>query len=228
MNTPAAIDPWQWWVALEPQWRLLAGLLQLGAGLAVTFFGFRLFRALLALTGFAIGASFGLQLGAGASGTVHPTSWLLALALGLAGAVLLWALFRAGAVVAGAVLGLGVAAAAAASLPTGANPQWAWLLLLVGLVLGAVVGWRLQRPLIIVTTALAGAWATLVAAAMLLARATPAGAVPAALGSELWTLGPAHAWQGDGRLWLAGTLVLAALGIAFQLRDTLRLRNRRA
>jgi len=224
MHAPTGFDPWQWWTTLQPQGRLLAGLLQIVVGLAVTFYGFRLFRALLALAGFLIGASFGLSLGSGA--TVPATAWLLAVALGLAGALLLWALFRVGALLAGAALGVAVAGGVAASLPATANAQWDWLLLLVGLVLGAVVAWRLQRPLIIVATALVGAWGALVGLAMLLGRVAPAQAVPAALGTDVWTLGLPHAWKGVGGLWLLGTLALAILGTAFQLRDTLRLRNR--
>ena len=225
MHTPIATDPWQWWTTLQPQTQLLAALLQILVGLAVTFFGFRLFRALLTLAGFVAGASFALSL---TSGTTVPASgWLLALALGLLGALVLWALFRIGALLAGAALGLAIAGGVAASLPAGTNVQWEWLLLLVGLVLGAVLAWRLQRPLIIVLTALVGAWTSMVGLAMLLGRAAPAKAVPTALGTDLWTLGPAQAWQGQGRAWLLGTLALALVGVAFQVRDTLRLRNRR-
>lgn len=225
MHSPIGVDPWQWWTTLQPQTRLLAALLLLLVGLAVTFLGFRLFRALLALAGFATGASFALSLTSATA--VSASTWLLALALGLLGALVLWALFRIGALVAGAVLGLAVAGGVAASLPTGTNVQWDWLLLLVGLVLGAVLAWRLQRPLIIVLTALVGAWASMVGLAMLLGLATPTQAVPTALGADLWTLGPAHAWQGEGRIWLLGTLALALLGISFQVRDSLRMRNRR-
>ncbi|MEJ2289581.1 MAG: DUF4203 domain-containing protein [Deinococcales bacterium] len=225
MNSPIGVDPWQWWTTLQPQARLLAALLQLLVGLAVTFFGFRLFRALLAVAGFAAGASFAVSLTSG--GALPAGTWLLALALGLLGALVLWALFRIGALLAGAALGLAVAGGVAASLPPGTNVQWDWLLLLVGLVLGAVLAWRLQRPLIIVVTALVGAWASMVGLAMALGRVTPTQAVPAALGTDLWTLGPAQAWQGEGRVWLLGTLALAVLGVAFQVRDTLRMRNRR-
>jgi len=225
MLAPTGFDPWQWWTTLQPQGRLLAGLAQLVVGLAIAFFGFRLFRALLALTGFVAGASLGLSLGSGAPLSV--SAWLLALALGLLGALLLWMLFRIGALLAGAALGAAVAGAATVALPAGANPQWAWLVLLVGLVLGAILAWRLQRPLIIVVTALAGGWGTVVGLAMLLGRATPAQAVPTALGSDVWSLGLAHAWQSGGAPWLLGALALAVLGTAFQLRDTMRLRNRR-
>lgn len=225
MLGPAPIDPWHWWTTLQPQSRLLAAALQLALGLAVAFFGFRLFRALLALAGFLAGASFGLSLGA--AGTTSASVWLLALALGLLGALILWALFRVGALVLGAGLGLAVAGSVAASLPSGANPQWSLLILLVGLVVGALLGWRLQRALIILATALSGAWGAMVGLAMLLGSATPGQAVPPALGAQLWTYGATRAWQGEGRLWLLGTLALAVLGAAFQLRDTVRLRNRR-
>jgi len=225
VHSPVGIDPWQWWTTLQPQTRLLAGLAQLLVGLAVAFFGFRLFRALLALAGFVVGASFGLSLGSGAA--VPASAWLLALALGLLGALVLWALFRIGAVLAGAALGVAVAGGAAASLPAGTNPQWEWLLLLVGLVLGAVVAWRLQRPLIVIATALAGAWASLVGVAMLVGRATPDQAVPAALGAGIWNLGLPQAWQGEGAPWLLATLALAVLGAAFQLRDGMRRRTPR-
>lgn len=225
MHAPTGFDPWQWWTTLQPQGRLLAGLVQIAVGLAVTFLGFRIFRTLLALTGFVIGASFGLSLGSGA--TVPATALLLALALGLAGALLLWALFRVGALLAGAALGLAVAGGVTASLPATVNVQWDWLLLLVGLVLGAILAWRLQRPLVVIATSLVGAWGTMIGVAMVLGRATPTQAVPTALGTDLWTLGLPQAWHGAGGLWLLATGALALLGTAFQLRDTLRLRNRR-
>ena len=224
MQDPNGFDPWRWWRSLEPQQRLLAGAVQLVIGLAMTFFGFRLFRAFLAISGFALGASLGLSIGS----TMMPaTAWVLAVVLGLMGALVLWALFRIGALLAGAALGAAVAQAAVVSVPGAANSEWQWLFLLAGLVVGAILGWRLQRPLIIIATAFSGAWASMVGLAMLLGRATPQQAVPAALGPALFTPGLPQAWQNGGGLWLAGALVLALLGIAYQLRDTGRLRRRR-
>jgi hypothetical protein len=224
MQTPSGIDPWQWWRSLPPQQRLLTGAVQLVLGLAVTFFGYRLFRTFLALTGFVAGASLGLSVGS--VGNMAYTAWLLAIAFGLVGALLLWALFRIGALLAGAVLGVAVAGAAAAAIPGAAATEWQWLFLLVGLVVGAILGWRLQRPLIIVVTALSGAWASLVGLAMLIGHNAPGSAVPAALGAGLFTPGLPQVWAGGGGVWLLGTLVLAALGISFQWYDTTRQRWR--
>lgn len=224
MQTPSGFDPWSWWRTLDPQQRLLAGAAQLALGLAMTFFGFRLFRAFLAISGFVAGASLGLSIG---QTTAPATAWILALALGLVGALLLWALFRIGAMLAGAALGVAAGQAAAVAVPGAANGQWQWLFVLTGLVIGAVLGWRLQRPLIIVATALSGAWGSMAGIAMLLGRATPDQAVPTALGPALFTPGLPAVWQGGGGLWVVGGLVLALLGIAFQLRDTHRLRKPR-
>ncbi|HKI57987.1 MAG TPA: DUF4203 domain-containing protein [Trueperaceae bacterium] len=224
MQTPQGFDPWRWWRSLEPQQRLLAGAVQIAIGLAMTFFGFRLFRAFLAISGFVLGASVGLSVGQNMSQT---TAWILAVALGLVGALVLWALFRIGALLAGAALGAAVAQAVAVSVPGAATGQWQWLFLLVGLVVGAILGWVLQRPLIIIATALSGAWGAVAGVAMLLGRATPDQAVPATLGSAFFAPGATPPWQGGGTLWLAGALVLALLGIAFQLRDTGHLGRRR-
>lgn len=224
MQTPSGIDPWQWWRSLPPQQRLLAGALQLVLGLAVTFYGYRLFRTFLALTGFLAGASVGLSIGS--VGTTTYTTWLLAIVCGLVGAFVLWALFRIGALLAGAALGLAIAGTAAAGIPGAAGTEWQWLFLLVGLVVGAILGWRLQRPLIIVVTALSGAWASLVGLAMLIGHASPDTAVPAALGSGLFTPGLPQVWNGGGAVWLLGALVLAVFGISFQWYDTTRRRWR--
>ncbi len=224
MQTPRRLDPWRWWQTLQPQQRLLAAAGQIVVGLALTFFGYRLFRAFLAISGFLLGASLGLSIGAAMTPAVR---WIVALALGLLGAVVLWALFRLGALLAGAALGLAAAQAAIAAIPAASGSEWQWLMLLVGLVLGAALGWRLQRPLIIIATALWGAWGSLAGLAMLVGRGTPQQAVPAALGPALFSSDPSLAWQSGGGLWLLATLLLALLGIAFQLRDTARMRPRR-
>lgn len=223
MQDPNAFDPWRWWRSLGPQQRLLAGALQLVIGLAMTFFGFRLFRAFLVISGFALGGSLGLSIG---QTTMPGTAWILAVVLGLVGALVLWALFRIGALLAGAAVGAAAAQAAALAVPGASGSQWPWLFLLVGVVLGAILGWQLQRPLIIIATALAGAGTSMVGLAMLLGRAAPQQAVPATLGSALFVPGLPQAWGDGGALWLVGALVLALLGIVFQWRDTERRRDR--
>lgn len=224
MQNSSGFDPWRWWRSLEPQQRLLAGAFQLLVGLAMTFFGYRLFRSFLAISGFVLGASVGLSIG---QSMTPSTALILSVALGLVGAVLLWALFRIGALLAGAALGAGVGQAVVISVPAAATGEWQWLVVLVGLVLGAIAGWQLQRPLIVVATAVSGAWTAMVGLAMLLGRAAPDQAVPAALGPAFFTPGAPQVWQSGGALWLAGALVLALLGIAFQLRDTGPRSNRR-
>ena len=94
MQDPNGFDPWRWWRSLEPQQRLLAGAVQLVIGLAMTFFGFRLFRAFLAISGFALGPSLGLSIG---STLLPATAWVLAEVPCLVGAPALRASLRLGA-----------------------------------------------------------------------------------------------------------------------------------
>ena len=187
------------------------------SGVLSCFAGYRLFRTVLAISGFVIGWSL-----TGTFVSVHSTAmaFLVALVGGIAGALaLVFAYFVAVALI-GASLGA-VVAHVVSSLTSIADPPWPLLVLLV--VLGAIGAILLQRYVIVVWTAFVGAWTIIIAA---LAAAGNRGA-QAAVESHNWILSPLAtaaiaAWVPIA--WLA----LGLLGTTVQLGVTGRRKNSRA
>jgi hypothetical protein len=125
-------------------------------GAMACFAGYRLFRTVLAITGFAAGWWL-----AGTVVTTHSTFAAIAVGLvaGLVGsAALVFAYFIAVALI-GAGLGA-VVAHVVWSVIAGGDPPW--LLVVVLVVLGAIGAVSLQRYVIVVATAFGGAWMTII------------------------------------------------------------------
>ncbi len=252
MPTVPGLDLPHAWTTLDQAGRLIAALVGLGLGLILAFFGFRLFRAVLVLTGAALGAYLGLLLtqGALAPSPVAPASpdaaagglisavangaagtpliggplaaWLVPVGLALLGAALLWGLYRLGALLFGAALGVGLLGSVGTALAVTTDVQW--LLLLAGAIGGALLGWLVQTLVLILATALAGGWATAGAVYLLLHADDPAAAATVAG----WGNGAFAARGTEALIYLIGVLALALLGAAFQARDHARRRARRA
>lgn len=243
MPSVSGLDLAQGWASLDVAGRAVSALVSVGVGLLLAFFGFRLFRLVLVLAGAALGAWAGLSLTAapapaaadGASpglvaavGAGAPlfqgdlARWLVPLVLALLGAALLWGLYRLGALLFGAALGLALLGSVGTSLAVPTDVQW--LLLLVGLVGGAVLGWMLQTLVLIVTTALAGGWGVATGVYLLvhLQQADAAATV------ARWSNGAFPVGDTPAVVTLAGALLLALLGASFQARDHARRRARRA
>lgn len=134
-------------------------LLILAFGLLLLFFGYPLFRLLVVLAGAAIGFSYGPSLLTAV--TARPVEPWMALAAALIAAVVLgllaWLAFWAVVFLWGAAFGFEAVAAGTGGV---------LLPLLAALVLG-VLTVIFQRVLIVVLTALAGAWLTVIAGAAL-------------------------------------------------------------
>jgi hypothetical protein len=191
---------------LPAPYQIPAAIGLLVGGIVACFFGYRWFRIVLALFGFAIGG-FAASSVFGVSDT---GPMLVAfLAGGLIGAAILIAAYFVGVALAGAAIG-----AAAANLIFAASDSDPHFLVLVFLtILGAAGSMYLQRYFIIVFTAFGGAW-TMIVGTMAL-RGDPR-AIAAAAAGDVWVAYPMSPAPGEGwvpLVWVA----LGAMGAAVQL-----------
>ncbi len=193
---------------LPVDFQIPAGAVLVAVGLLACFAGYRLFRAVLTLYGFVIGALF-------ASTLVAPSqtmAMIVALvAGGLVGAGIMYFAYFVGVMLVGA--GLGALAGQALWTEFFGGPNA--IVTLVLAVVGAVVAVKVQRYVIVIGTAFIGAQ-TAVAGAVALGGARlplPRGAEPVWIGhlglpaaSEGW---PFYAWVVLG---VVGTLVQLGWG----------------
>ena len=156
-----------------------AAFILLATGLLACFQGYRLFRWLLAIYGFAGSAFLAAQF---VGDLAQWASIGVMVAGGLLGAMLLLVVYLAGVAVLGA--GLGALAVSLFWTPEVGDPEW-WVIIGACLV-GAVAAVTLQRYVIIASTSFGGAWTALVGA---LALGGHAEALAAASG-DLWQLYP--------------------------------------
>jgi hypothetical protein len=197
-----------------------AGVLAVG-GLLACFAGYRLFRLVLGLYGFIIGAV--LTTGFMGGGTAN--AWTLVLAAVVGG------LLGAGLMIAAYFLGVGLIGAGLGAL--GLNLVWArlastpepppWLLALVA-VLGALAALSMVRYVVIIGTALGGSWTMLVGA---LALTGEPSALKAASAGNVWVLypldpSPSHWWLPFA--WIG----LALVGALVQLMTSAKKKTLRA
>jgi len=191
---------------------LLAGGLLLFLGSLIAFAGYRLFIVLLPIYGFFIGLSFGAHsvqalFGDGFLSTT--TSWVVGFFAGLLFALLsylFWAF--AVAVVAGS---LGYALVAGFFSLFGADLDV--LVWIVGVAVGIVFGiaalvMNLQKAIVIVATALVGAWTVVGTFLFLFTSATPKSIAESGAKMVL----------DDHPLWFLIFAVVAAVGMIFQFR----------
>jgi hypothetical protein len=180
---------------------VLVALIAIAFGLLNCFFGYRIFRVLLAIYGLVLGAFVGLAV----AGTVAggQALWLIvgAIAGAIVGAALMVLLYFVGVFVvgalAGALLANTIGAVVGIDMPT--------LVVIVVAVMVVIVALIAQRVVIILVTAFSGAWGAVSGAVLLLAGHSLPG---------LSILARPAAWQGVDLPMLASLLVLLALGIA--------------
>jgi hypothetical protein len=184
-----------------------AAVALLVGGLLATFAGHRLFKLVLAVYGFLIGAL-------AASSVMSPadtTTILVAAGVGgLAGALILIAAYFIGVALVGA--GLAALLAHVVWSQFGRDPHPVALIVIS--IAGALGALSLQRWVIVIGTALGGAWTTLVGAVSV------TGGVPARPAGEpidVWILYPSN--PAPGQAWvIPAWLLLAAVGLYVQLR----------
>jgi hypothetical protein len=175
-------------------------------GLLACFYGYRMFRLVLALYGFIIGA-FAASSIFGASDT--GPMLVAALVGGLIGAGVLFAAYFIGMSLVGAVLG----AVAANLLFSVADREPHVLAIVLAAVAGAVGAMYLQRYVIIIGTGFGGAWTLIVGVMALLGDAT---ARTAAASGDVWVMYPLD--PAPGQRWVPYAWVLLGLvGTAVQL-----------
>jgi hypothetical protein len=191
---------------LPQAYELPAAIVLVVGGALSCFAGYRLFKVVLALYGFILGAML-----ASSMFPVTNTLGMIAAAIvgGIAGALILVFAYFVGIALVGAGLGALVAHAGWTAMRTGDPPA----LLVIGLaVAGAIGAMVLQRYVIIVSTAFGGAW-TLILGAMTIGgdRMAPR----AAQANDVWILYPTGEPGGGWVLivWIA----LGLLGTGVQL-----------
>src|SRR5712692_3170276 len=157
-----------------------AALLVLVAGGAIACFaGYRLFRVVLAIYGFILGA----MMASSVMGTTNTVGMVVAAIVGgVLGAVILVFAYFVGIALVGAGLGALVAHVAWTQLTTNEPPA---LLVIVCSIVGAVGALMLQRYVLIVGTAFGGAW-TLLVGVLALAR----GRAATRAAAHVWILYP--------------------------------------
>jgi hypothetical protein len=191
---------------LPASYELPAALLITAGGVIACIAGYRLFRIVLAIYGFVLGAVI-------ASSIVGPTNTLgmigAALGGGLAGALTLVFAYFAGIALVGGALGALLAHAAWTQFGSGDPPA---LLIIGAAVAGAVTAMFLQRYVIVVSTAFGGAWTIIVGLmAIVGGRSTNA---------SVWILYPTT--PTESRWTLLAWVALGVAGTAVQLAVTAR------
>jgi hypothetical protein len=204
---------------------MLIGIILALIGLAIAFFGLRFWFILLpifgAVTGFFIGARAMQDLfGTGFLSTT--ASWIVGIILGIALALLSWYVWYAGAIIMAGAVGASLFSGILHAIFT--NP-WGWVLFIVALI-GAIVfavgALVLNLPIyiVIVNSALGGAAMAIAGLMMLLGRIQT---VELANGATVAVVDEAR-FQGAGWLWVLLWIVVAVLGILYQLRSVAEIR----
>jgi hypothetical protein len=191
---------------LPASYQTLAALVLLVGGVIACFYGYRLFRVVLGIFGFILGALFASSL----FGVSDTGPMVLAAVLGgVAGAALLTVAYFVGVALVGA--GLGALIANVAFSAGRHDPQVAVVVLCA--VGGALASIYLQRYVIILGTAFGGAWTLIVGALALVGNR---GAMAAAASGDVWVAYPLD--PAPGRQWVRIVwVVLGVIGAGVQM-----------
>ena len=191
---------------LPASYQLPAAIVLLVGGIVATFFGYRLFRIVLAIFGFILGA-----LAASSIFGVSDTGPMIVAAVvgGLLGAAILIAAYFVGVALIGAGLGAFVANLAFAAGDR--DPHFLAVVFLA--IAGAAAAMYLQRYCIIIGTGFGGAWTMIVGGMALVGDRT---ALAAAAAGDVWVAYPMN--PAPGQQWVPiAWLALGAIGTAVQL-----------
>jgi hypothetical protein len=185
-----------------------AAIILLLGGLLACFAGYRVFRVVLAIYGFILGA-----LVASSFMGSEQTFWMILTWIGggIAGALILIVAYFAGV----ALLGAGIGAGAAHMIWAAFTAEPGVLVLILFSIAGALAALALQRYVIIIATAFGGAQTALVGAAALMGDAAAAQAASRAV-YRVYPLDPMPNTYWDA----TAALVLGAVGVLVQLAVT--------
>ncbi len=184
-----------------------AAIVLLAGGLLSCFAGYRVFRLVLGIYGFIIGA---LAVSS-AMGTEH-TAWMIlgALGGGVAGALILIAAYFVGV----ALVGAGVGALAASLIWASLGREPGTMVVIAFAIAGALAALALQRYVIIGATAFGGAWTVIVGALAIQGKRV---ALDATAKNNVWLAYPTS--PAPGNYWiLAAWIGLGLAGILVQLK----------
>ena len=193
---------------LPHAYELPAAILLVAGGALACFAGYRLFRIVLGIYGFILGAMIASSM----MGISNTTGMIVAaLVGGIAGALLLMFAYFIGIALVGAGLGALVAHVGWGYVGPGDPPAAAVIALSIAGSIGAML---LQRYVIIVATAFGGAWTVIVGAVAVMSNR--AGVAAAASSADVWILYPTT--PASGRAWVPiAWVVLGLLGSGVQL-----------
>ena len=194
---------------LPPAYGLPAAIILMIGGAVACFAGYRLFRIVLGIYGFILGAMLASSV-VGVNSSVGMV--VAAIVGGLVGSVVLMMAYLVGIALVGAGLGAFIGHTIWVQIATGDPPL---LVVAVVAIAGAVGAMLLQRYVVIAGTALGGAWTLLIGAVNALATR---GVTRGASATDVWILYPTaeshEPWVPYA--WLA----IAIAGIAVQLATT--------
>ena len=194
-------------------YELPAAVLLFVSGVLACLAGYRLFKFVLGVYGFILGAA----ITSSTMGVTSTTGMIVAAVLGgIAGAVILVLAYYVGIALMGAGLGVLVAHVGWNYLRSAGDPPLTVIVLLA--VLGAMGSMLLQRYVIIVATAFGGAWTAIVGG---LTIGGDRRLAAAAASGDVWILYPMA--PSPGNQWVPiAWLVLGLIGTAVQLSITAR------
>jgi hypothetical protein len=186
-----------------------AAIILLVGGVISCFAGYRVFRIVLGIYGFILGALFASGI-AGAENTM----WMVVAAVGggIVGALILIAAYFVGV----ALLGAGIGALAASLIWASLGREPGAIVVIVFAIAGALAALALQRYVIVGATAFGGAWTIVVGA---LALTGDRVAVDAAARNNVWLAYPMN--PAPGNYWvLLAWIALGVTGVIVQLAVT--------
>lgn len=191
---------------LPASYQLPAAAMLLAGGVISCFFGYRLFRTVLAIFGFVLGGMLASSVFGVSNTTMMLVAWVLG---GLVGAFILIFAYFLGVALAGAAIG---AAVANVMFSIGNRDPRALVVILFSIT-GAIASMYLQRYFIIVFTAFGGAWTMIVGAMALVGDRT---ALKAATSGDVWVAYPLN--PAPGQRWVPIVwIVLSLIGAGVQL-----------
>ncbi len=183
-----------------------ASIVLLAGGVVACFAGYRLFKTVLGIYGFILGALIGSSMMAASN------TWALiagAIGGGVAGAVILIAAYFFAVALVGA--GVGALIVNLAWKPFGGDPHW--IAVVACAALGALAAMKFQRHVIIAATSFAGGWTMLVGGAALVLK--PASRAASA-GGDVWMVYPNTPPAGSTWVYVAW-IVVSLIGMYVQL-----------
>ena len=191
---------------LPASYQLPAAAILLAGGVISCFFGYRLFRTVLAIFGFVLGGMLASSVFGVSNTTMMLVAWVLG---GLVGAFILIFAYFLGVALAGAAIG----AAVANVMFSIGNREPRALVIILCSIAGAIASMYLQRYFIIVFTAFGGAWTMIVGAMALVGDRT---ALKAATSGDVWVAYPLN--PAPGQRWVPIVwIVLSLIGAAVQV-----------